>query len=310
MPKLLLATLLALPLLARAELLDAVAVVVNGDVITLSELEERVGPGLPPADAAGDLRHRRETLLRRAADDAVAEKLVEKEAELQGLSPTAAEIDNAVEDVKRANGIDDPTLEKALGAQGLTKQKYRDMLKAQLTRMKVVEYKVKNRISVSEDDVKARYAKMTGDVKGKAELHARDMYLPPGDDRAATKARLEAARQRVVKGERFATVAKELGGPLASSGGDLGWFSAGMMLPELEKVAFALKKGEVSQVFEGGGGYHVVTVDDTRTAGGAKPLSESREEVRQQLMAERLSKATEDYVSELRKTADVEVRLP
>jgi peptidyl-prolyl cis-trans isomerase SurA len=50
---LLAATLLAGPSL-RAERIDGVAVVVNGDIITLSEVEERVGPSLPPAGAQGE----------------------------------------------------------------------------------------------------------------------------------------------------------------------------------------------------------------------------------------------------------------
>lgn len=293
---------------ARAELVDAVAVVVNGEVITLSELEDRAGPQLPPPGTDGELGKRRAVLLRRAADDAVADKLVEKEAESQGLAPTAAEIDNAVQDVKRANNIDDATLEKALAQQGLTKRQYRDMLRSQLTRMKVVEFRVKGRVNVTEDDVKARYARMTAAISPKRELHVRDLYVPPGIDGAREK--IEDARARVLKGEAFETVARELGGPLADTGGDLGWFAAGTMLPALETVAFGLKKGELSPVFEAGGGLHVLRVEDERSSGGARPLSEAREEIRQQLLAEKLQKATEDYVAELRKTADVEVRLP
>ncbi len=298
-----------LPLAAHAEIVDGVAAVVNGEIITLSELRERIGPGFPAGPSAEATR-RRGQLLRRAADDAIADKLLEKEAETQGIVPTDTDLDNAIEDVKRSNGIDDATLDQALAQQGMNRKKYREMLRVQLTRMKVVEFKVKPRVTVGEDDIKQRYAKMTADVKSRTEVRARDIYLPSGADPAGARARVEGAKSRILKGESFESVARDVGGPLASSGGDLGWITPGTMLPEIEKAAFALKKGQLSEVFEGGGGFHLVTVEETRTSGGARSLTEAREELRQQILGERLQKATEEYLNELRKTADVELRLP
>ena len=84
--------------------------------------------------------------------------------------------------MKRTNNIDDSTLEAALKQQGLSMEKYRHMLAQQLTRMKLVEVKVKARVTVSEDDIKARYALMTANVQGQEELKVRDIFLPFGDD--------------------------------------------------------------------------------------------------------------------------------
>lgn len=294
---------------ASAEVVDGVAVVVNGDIVTLGELEESVGSGLPPPGVTGEAARQRLGLLRRAAEDAVSRKLLEKEAEAQGALPTATEVDEAIENVKRSNNLDTATLEKALAQQGLTLESYREMLKGQLTRMKLVEAKVKPRVTVSEDDVRARYARMTEGVVAKKEWHVRDLYLPVEGDGAAQRARLEAARRDLLAGKPFADVSKKVGGPMAATDGDLGWVSEGTMLPEVEQVALALKTGEPSPVFEAGAGLHLVVVEATRTTGGARPLADSREEIRQQLLAERLEKATEDYLASLRKTADVEVRL-
>jgi peptidyl-prolyl cis-trans isomerase SurA len=306
-PLLLVALLLSAPVMA--ERIDGVAVVVNGEVVTLGELEESAGPALPPASAGGEAVRQRERLLRRAADDAVSRKLLEKEAEAQGALPTALEIDEAIDNVKRTNNLDTATLEKALAQQGLTLDGYREMLKGQLTRMKLVETKVKPRVSVSEDDVRARYARMTEGLAAKKEWHVRDLFLPVDGNGPAIRARLEAARRDLVAGKSFAEVAKKVGGPLAETDGDLGWVAEGTMLPEVEEVAFALQPGEPSPVFEAGAGMHVVVVEGVRTTGGPRPLAESREEIRQQLLAERLEKATDDYLASLRKTADVDLRL-
>jgi len=71
-----------------------------------------------------------------------------------------------------------------------------------------------------------------------------------------------------------------------------------------------LATGVVSPVVESAAGFHVLRVDERRLTGGPRPLSEAREELRAQLLNERMSRATEDYVAELRRAADVELRLP
>jgi peptidyl-prolyl cis-trans isomerase SurA len=293
---------------ARAERIDGVAAVVNGEIITLGELFDRTGP--LPDEAGPEARTRRSLLLRRAADDAVADKLMEKEAEAQGILPTEADLDATVEDVKKSNNIDDTALDQALAQQGMTRAKYRQMLRLQLTRMKIVEFKVKQRVTISEDDVKLRHAKLATESNTRTEVRVRDVFVPSEADPAGAKAKVEAARKRVQAGAPFATVARETGGPLADRDGEIGWVSRGTMLPDFEEVAFGLKPGQMSEVFEVGGGYHLLLVEEQRSVGGVKPLAEAREEIRQQLMAERLQKATEEYLGELRKTADVELRLP
>lgn len=304
------ALLVALAAPARAELVDGVAVVVNGDIITLSEVAERLGPNLPPVDGDEGQQRRRRELLRRSAEELVAEKLVAHEAGELGLLPAEAEIDAAIAEVMRTNNIDQKTLEFALGQQGLSMKRYREMLGLQLARMKLIEMKVKARIQVSEDDVKSRYAKLAGDAKGNEELHVRDVYVPKRDDEAAARAKIEAARKAILGGAKFEQVARDAGGPLASSGGDLGWVRRGLILPELEAVVFGLKDGELSQIIDAGTGFHLVTVEERRSAGGARPLAEARDQIRQQLLGERLQKATEEYVAELRRNANVEFKLP
>lgn len=73
------------------------------------------------------------------------------------------------------------------------------------------------------------------------------------------RARAEQARARLVAGEPFDAVVKELSdGPSASRGGDLGWFQRGQMLPQFDQAAFALAPGQVSELVESPLGFHVI----------------------------------------------------
>lgn len=93
----------------------------------------------------------------------------------------------------------------------------------------------------------------------------------PEDTLAAWK-RLTALRERVMKGEEFAAVAKGLGGsedPSAQkNGGDLGWFSALQMVYPFENAAYNTPEGTVSQPVRTRFGYHIVKVTGRRPARG------------------------------------------
>jgi peptidyl-prolyl cis-trans isomerase SurA len=297
---------------ARAEIIDGVAAVVNGDIITLSEVEEHAaGANLPSRGVTGDLKTKRDSILKRATEDLITDKLVSKECKEQNLEPTTPEIDNAIEDVQRSNHIDKATLERALLEQGLTMPKYRDMLSSQLCRMKVVEVKVKNRVTVTDDDVKNAMANQGRATRGAVqELKLRDIYVPFDNGVDAARAAVKVAFERLKKGEDFALVAHETTGPLQKTGGDLGWIKVTDLAPDLQKAAGAIADGRFSDVIETQKGFHLLKVEQRRTASDSQSAAEAREELRNQLMTEKMQKATEDYLAELRRTAEIVMRLP
>lgn len=66
-------------------------------------------------------------------------------------------------------------------------------------------------------------------------------------------------KTKIVKGESFANLAKQYSTDGSKKrGGDLGYFGRGMMVPEFEKAAFALEKGQVSEIVKTQFGYHII----------------------------------------------------
>ena len=86
------------------------------------------------------------------------------------------------------------------------------------------------------------------------------------EEKNRVKARLEEIRNRLLKGEDFATLAilysQDAGS--AKQGGELGFVPRGQLVPEFEAVAYKLKKGEISPVFESKYGFHIVQLIDRR----------------------------------------------
>ena len=87
------------------------------------------------------------------------------------------------------------------------------------------------------------------------------------DDDAKIKAQAQKVLNRIKKGEDFAKLAKQYGSDgTKDSGGDLGWFGRGAMVPEFEQVAFALAAGELKpDLVKTQFGYHIIKVDEKKT---------------------------------------------
>lgn len=85
-------------------------------------------------------------------------------------------------------------------------------------------------------------------------------------DTAAAKARAEALRADIVKGEKFEDVARRESADTVSGsqGGDLGKGAKGRFVPEFEKAAYALPVGEVSQPVLSPFGFHLIRVDSKK----------------------------------------------
>ncbi|HEY8207778.1 MAG TPA: peptidylprolyl isomerase [Myxococcaceae bacterium] len=302
---------------ARAELVDRVAAVVNNDVITLSEVEQRAIPFLARADVK-DPKERaavRQKILKQSLDMLVGEKLMEQQLHDRNMDVSEQEIDSTVDAVKQEQHLSSAQLEQALHEQGFTVQSYRDMLKKTLARRKLVAQQVRPKVKISDEDIKAEYARWARSESSDPEVHARHILVQVGANAPAAdveKARLKAvalAEEARKPGTDFADLAKKKSeGPSASDGGDLGYFRRGVMVPEFDKIAFNLKVGEVGDPIRTKFGWHVIKVEERRAV-GLKTFDEMKDELRDKMLMGQLEKYTEDYVQELRQGAAVEIKL-
>jgi len=149
---------------------------------------------------------------------------------------------------------------------------------------------------VTDDAIRARFDKFIADQGKKEEIHARHILLKTEDEAKAVIAELD-------KGGDFAELAKKKStGPSGPKGGDLGYFGPGQMVPEFEKAAFALKKGEHSSVpVKTQFGYHVIKVEDRRTA-TPPTFEESKGRLRNELTQDVATR----FMAKLRTSAKIE----
>lgn len=299
---------------ARAEIVDRIAGVVNGQPIALSDVTERAQLELTRLAAvpAGPERDAQRTaILKRALDILVEERLVESEAATFQLEVSEEEQSKSVEMLAKQNGLTSEQFKEELARQKLDYAQVKDSLRRQALRFKLLQAKVKPR-KVTDEEIKSAYAALGANPE--FEVRARHIYarIPSGATPAqqeAAKLKIDKAVARLAKGDEFAVVARDLSdGPTASTGGDLGYFRKGMMLPELEAAALRIKASEVSPVLKTPSGYHLVKVEDRRPL-PQRPLAELQETIRAQLSQESVLREQDRYMATLRKGAQVDLRL-
>lgn len=306
----LLAVLLAAQPQPPREVVDRVAAVVEGEVVTLSELAERAGP--EHGRAAGE---RDPEALRRALDLVIAEKLLHKQAQALQIEVTEQQVDAAVEDVRARNRFTPEQLERALEEQGLDRATFRDQLRRELETYQVLQHRVRSRVKVTDDELRNYYQRHPQEFGGEEEVHVRHIFLPlPERASAAEEAKARAEGERVLRrlrsGEDFARVAREVSkGPSAAEGGELGWLRRGTIQQALEEAAFALQDGQISGLVRAGPGLHVVKVEGRRRGGG-RGFDDVKEEIRARLLDEQVASARKQYLDELRRGAVIDVKLP
>ena len=296
---------------------DRVAAIVNGDPVTLSELVERAGPAYRKAlEARGESREKaRAQALQVAFDAVVAEKLIDAEAKAQAIEISDAQVDAALDDIKKRNKFDDAMLKQALAEQGLDVPTFREQLRKNFMAYAVLTQKVRSRVKVTEDDVQNYYQTHPKEFASEEKVKVRHIFLavPVGaspEQVSAIYANGEKVLARLAAGEDFAAVARAVSqGPSAAEGGDLGWLRRGSVQIELERVAFSLEPGKWSGLVRTKSGFHVLKVEE-RHSGEVPPFSEVKDRIREKLGEAQSEVYRKQYLEELKRDATIEILIP
>ena len=252
--------------------LDGVAAIVNEGVVMRSELSEETANiirsaqsqniPLPPAD-----------ILR----EQVLERLIVKEIQLQradriGLSVSDQILNNVIADIAREQGIAFADVPQWLAEQGLSYQAFRNSLRDDVTLEQLRRIDVVQRINVSRREVDQCLIDLETNVVANSQYSLSHILVPLPN--AATAAQIEDVRvaveavyDRIQEGSDFREMAIQYSrGQTALQGGSLGWMPGEQVPSIFTDVLAPLRKGDVSQPFRTTGAFHIIKVDDMKSA--------------------------------------------
>ncbi len=295
---------------ACGEIYNRVVAIVNADVVTLYELNTRMTEltGMPP-DA---LRRKSESqyleMRRKVLDGLIEEKIALEKIKEMKIDISSQELDAAIERVKEQNNLTQEDLVAALKERGQTYEEYRARLKQELERRRLINYEVKNKIIITEEEVKAYYDEHKDEFSTKGRVHLAMIFLrqaTPGD-RGETQALKEKANrilQKIKSGEDFGALAKQFSsGPGAMEGGDLGVFKISELNPQMAASIKDLSSGEVSAPIVMPSGIQIIKVVE-KDEGGEKSFEQVQNIIRSDLYREKLDEAYSKWIKDLREKA-------
>ncbi len=297
---------------AEPRIIDGIAAIVNGEVITYSQVRSLVGP--------------RERILRQQFTGAEYEKQL-KEAEKQALKDLIDRelivqsfkkekfalpdyfVEQRMSEIIRENfGGDRNAFMKVLEAQNFSMSEFR---KNEFEKIIVSAMRGKN-VSPNQVFSPGRiadyYKTHREEFSSKPEVKLRMIMVPSRaaeGNSASQKALAEEIRGKLAGGADFERMAQMYSEDSTRDlGGDWGWIEKSTLAGPLEQVAFSLSTGKVSNIVELGGNYYILKVDEKR-GGVTKPLAQVRDDVEKKIRQQDAQRMQENWLAGLRQKATI-----
>ena len=291
--------------------LPDVAARVNGREIPLKYAEIIVRRLLEKADKEKD----RPWAYRQAVQQLITRELLLEEAVARKVSADDKKVDQAYNEA-RVSYRDEGAWTSFLADQGLTVDAFRSEIRTQLTVAALLDQETARvPAAVSDQEASTFYRSNPSMFDSGERRRASHILLrvPSGATPAqkeAVRARAQAILARIRKGEDFAKLAKEFSEDTGSAGkgGRLEPFGHGQMDPAFEKVAFALKPGERSEVVESPFGFHIIHLLEILPSQHLE-LEETKDKIKQYILVSRRQQRVEALIAALRAKASVETYL-
>ncbi|MGQ0732644.1 MAG: SurA N-terminal domain-containing protein [Acidobacteriota bacterium] len=175
------------------------------------------------------------------------------------------------------------------------KESYRIAEKRQIKYALIDVAQVRSQVTVPDADIEAFYKQNLAQYSIPDQVKASHILFKTDDkDEATVQALAEKVLAQAKAGADFAALAKQFSEDESNkaTGGDLGSFGRGTMVPEFEAVAFGMTAGEVSSLVKTSFGFHIIKVFESQAA-STKPLTEVRAEIDDQLKWQRAQQQAE-----------------
>jgi peptidyl-prolyl cis-trans isomerase SurA len=252
--------------------IDRIEVVVNDDVITHQELQDRTASVVKMLQRQKTMLPERNVLERQVLERMIMEMLQAQFAKDTGLRIDDAMLDKTILRIAQQNKFDSVAAFRAkIEQDGTDFKEFREEIRNEMIAARLREREVDNKLVINENEVD-NYLSNQAHQEGKGEelQLAHIMVVVPeqasADKIQTFRARAEQALSKLKEGAPFSQVAAGYSDAQdALKGGELGWRSADRLPPLFAEVLQKMKPGEVSPVLRSPSGFHIIKLLDRRS---------------------------------------------
>ncbi len=258
-------------------LIDAIAVVVNTDVITLKEIEERL--------RLVEQRLKRQNIQlppREVLQKQLLERMIVNRAQMQLARETGIRIDDllldrAIARIAEQNKLNVQAFRDQLEGDGLSFARFREEVREEITLQRLREREVDNKIQITDAEIDNFLAAAAGNAEGGqseiniAQILVRVPEKATPEQIAERRKRADEALAQLNSGAEFAKVAASFSDAGdALSGGELGWRSASRLPQLFLDATEKIKEGEIAPLVRSANGFHILKIIGRRSANMVK----------------------------------------
>jgi len=251
--------------------LDKIIVVVNDNIVTQIELNDRIhlisqqikqrGSRLPPID----------TLRKQVLERLILEKLQLEMAKKTGIRINDEMVNRVVANIASENHLSLDQFRKVIQKDGYKFSDFRENIRREVTISRLRKMRVENTINISEQEIDNFLNQSAKENSSDEEYHLRHILIATPE--AATPKQIDAARakaQKVVddikKGADFSQKAIAFSNDeLALKGGDLGWRKAAQLPTIFTSLVSKMKKNDVEGPLRSASGFHIIKLEGKRS---------------------------------------------
>lgn len=261
-------------------------------------------------DDAPSLAGDEAAVARKAKDLLIADILVADVAREAGIALSAKELKKGIVALQAKLG-GKAAFADQLRNLGASQDDLEELAGRRMLAQRYIDTVVAPAVTVTEDEARAHYEIPENQVYHAEQLRLRAIFVnaAPGLDakaEAKARARIDEAERRVLAGEEFAAVARELSDDMSkANGGDFGWIAPEVIPPQFLGRVWAIEPGEMSGVLRGQYAFVLMQVIEKRPR-GPYPFEEMQADVTSQLRKAKLEAAVAALVAGRRESATVE----
>ncbi len=259
--------------LSSAQQVQSIAAIVNDDVISSFDVQQRVNLVLSSSGVQPDqdiIQQVREQVLRTLID----EKLQLQEAERFEVEVTKEEIEESINRLAQQNNFSTEAIESSLREAGISLSTLLDQIKAEIAWNKLVSGLLSSRVSITKEEVDQVLDQLKSS-SNKPQYLVAEIFLEVDSLEQEEEVRQGGLQliQQMQQGVPFALVAQQFSAAAsAAQGGDIGWVQEGELAPQLNEALRRLQPGQVSPPIRTIGGFTILALRDRRILGGPDPM--------------------------------------
>ena len=295
---------------AVVRLYDEKGNIASSDVITYSQVRQLVAPRekLLRSQLTGDALVKAVKEAREAAlKDLIDRQLIIQSFKKENFQIPDHFVEQRMHEIIQENfGGDRNTFIKTLEAQNFTMGEFKKLESERMIVQAMRSKNVKKQTVVSPIKIDEYYRTHHDEFTAKEQIKLRMIMIPAhsSDSTGSTqRAMAEEILSKLANGGEFDRIAQIYSEDSSRDlGGDWGWIERKTLAPPLEKVAFNLPVGKISNIVEFSGNFYILKVEEKK-GGATRSLAESRDEIEKKILQQEAQELTERWIASLRSKA-------